>query len=452
MTPADGGRSGSAPVYRHDDFDFASEVQAAMHQGPKTATHLLLFAILGLFVAGIAWASWATVEEVTRGDGRVIPSRQMQVVQVLESGIVEEIQVRAGDMVTAGQILLRIDDIGFASELGELDAQRTAIRGQIARLEAELAGAEDITFPDDMIETALQVVVDERELFADRRVELENQLGILRRQAEQREQELAELRAADEQHAAALSRAPQELGVYYGLSPGLVPQVELLRARQRVVELNGLLEQTRRSIAGAEAAIREAHQRIEDQFLQFRAETRTELNQRRAELAVIEQSLRGAEDRVDRTDVRSPVDGIVNRVNVTTVGGVVQPGMDIIEIVPIEDSLLVEARVRPSDVAFLRPGLPATVKITAYDFSVYGGLDGEVERISADTIVDEETGESFYQIVVRTQETHLGSAEDPLPIIPGMVASVDILTGEKTILEYLLRPLQRTAGEALRER
>ena len=435
-----------------DDFDFAGELDAALHQGPRRITHLLLAVILLLFVTAGAWASWATVDEITRGDGRVIPSRQMQVVQTLDPGIVEEILIGAGDLVEPDQVLLRIDDTGFASEMGELDAQRRALLGQIARMQSELNGDEAPVFPDGLAEEAPQVIADERELFFARREELENQLNILRQQAEQREQELGELRAAEDQFATGLSLAHQELAVYNSLTPGVVPRVEILQVRQRVNELNGQLEQTRVAVNRAEAAIREAHQRIEDQFLQFRAEARRELNARRAELAVIDERLRGATDRVVRTDVRSPVAGIVNRVNVTTVGGVVQPGEDLIEIVPIEDSLLVEARIRPADVAFLRPGLPAVVKITAYDFAVYGGLDGEVERISADTIVDEETGESFYQIAVRTQDAVLGNGEEDLPIIPGMVASVDILTGERTILEYLLNPLQRGLSEALTER
>ena len=434
------------------DYDFAGELQAALHQGPRLFVHLLLIVIVLLFVAGIAWASWATVDEVTRGDGRVIPSRQMQVVQTLEPGIIEEILVVAGDVVEQGQILLRVDDTGFASEMGELEAQRRALQAQIARLQSELNGEEDPVFPDHLITEAPTVIDDERQLFEARRDELNNQLNILRQQAEQREQELEELRAAESQYATGLELGRQELAVYSNITPGVVPRVEILQVQQRVNELSGQLEQTRRAISRAEAAIRESYQRIEDQFLQFRAETRRDLNTRRNELAVIEEGLRGATDRVERTDVRSPVDGIVNRVNVTTVGGVVQPSQDLIEIVPIEDSLLIEARIRPSDVAFLRPGLPATVKLTAYDFAVYGGLDGVVERISADTIVDEETGESFYEIVVRTQEARLNSANEELPIIPGMIASVDILTGERTILEYLLRPLERGLDEALTER
>ncbi len=437
---------------RRADFDYAGDVEAALYQGPRLATHLLLLAIAALFGSGIAWASWATVEEVTRGSGRVIPSRQIQVVQTLEPGIVEEILVAEGELVELGQVLVRIDDTGFSSELGELHAQRAALRAAIARLTAEVTGEAEIDFPADLEEESLEVIVDERSLFEARRRELDSQLAILRQQAEQREQELEELRGTAEQQEGSLALARQELGVYSGLSAGVVPQVEILRLRREVNDLEGALEGTRRAIPRVESSIREAYERIEDQYLGFRAEAQREMNQRRAELAVITQSLRAAQDRVTRADIRSPVNGIVNRLNVNTVGGVVHPGMTIVEIVPLEDSLLVEAQIRPSDVAFLRPGMAATVKITAYDYAIYGGLQGAVERISADTITDEETGESFYRVIVRTDETHLGTAANPLPIIPGMIASVDILTGEKTVLDYLLKPLVRARSEALRER
>ena len=435
-----------------EDYDFATEVAAAIHQGPSRAMHLLLLAIVALFGTAIAWASWATVDEITRGDGRVVPSRQMQVIQSLEPGIVEEILVQNGDIVEVDQILVRIDDTSFSAELGELLAQQRAIRARIARLESELNGDEVVVFSDELVAEAPRAVSDERALFVARQEELSTQLGILRQQAEQREQELQELAAAEEQYVAALSVAQQQLGVYQSVGAGVVPRVEMLDVQQRVIEYSGNLEQTRGQVRRAEAAIAEAFERIEDQYLQFRSDARTQLNDERAQLEVIAERLRNAENRVTRTDIRSPVSGIVNQVNVTTVGGVIQQGENIIEIVPIEDSLLIQARIRPSDVAFLRPGLPATVKISAYDFAVYGGLDGIVERISADTIVDEETGESFYEISVRTEETTLGSPDNPLPIIPGMVASVDILTGEKSILEYLLNPLRRTMDEALTER
>ncbi len=440
-------------IRKRQDFDYATEVQAALHQGPRTRSHVFLFTIIALFAAGLFWADRAMVDEVTRGEGRVIPSRQMQVVQTLESGIVEAILVREGDIVEAGQILLRIDDTGFASTAGELRAQRRGLVAQIARLQAEVAGSGDIAFPEDLVDQVPTIAAGELSLFVTRRDELESQLSILRQQVEQRQRELEELQVTEEQYASSLALARQELAIYEPLLvSGVVSEVEVPRLRREVNDLQGQLEAVRRSVPRAESAIREATERIGDAALAFRAQTLLELNQRNSELSVIDQTLRAADVRVVRTDIRSPVHGIVNSMSVTTVGGVVQAGRNLVEIVPLDDSLLVEARIRPSDVAFLRPGQTATVKITAYDFSVYGGLQGLVERISPDTMTDQDSGETFYEIVVRTEENHLGTPERPLPIMPGMVASVDILTGEKSILDYLLKPLTKARETALRER
>ncbi len=434
-----------------EDLDFSSEVAAAARRGPSPATRLFLLIIAIVFIGAIFWADRAVLDEVTRGDGRVIPSSQLQVVQSLEGGIVEALLIGEGDLVEAGQVLLRIDDTSVSSSLGELSVQRRHLDAVIARLNAEARGEESFRVPADAEGISAQVLEQERELFEARQNELINELSILQQQVEQRQRELEELGLQEESLNGSLSLARRELGVYLSLG-ALVSQVEVLRLQREVNDLEGQLEQTRAAIPRAESAIEEAMERIEDARLSFQSEARAELNQRRADLMVIEESLRAAEDRVTRTDVRSPVNGIVNSVHVTTIGGVVQPGQPLVEIVPIEDSLLVEARIRPSDVAFLHPDQEAIVKITAYDFAIYGGLEGVIERISADTIQDETTGESFYRVTVRTEHNSLETAGGSLPIIPGMVASVDILTGEKTVLEYLLKPIVRAQTEALRER
>ncbi|MGP1397875.1 MAG: HlyD family type I secretion periplasmic adaptor subunit [Inquilinaceae bacterium] len=436
-----------------EDFDYASEVQAALHQGTSMRNHIFLFTILAMVAAGVFWADRAMVDEVTRGTGKVIPSTQLQVVQSLEGGIIKELLVREGDMVTQGQILLRIDDTGLSSSLGELRAQQRTLAAQIHRLQAEVDGADTVIFPPELIEEAPELADAERRLFEARREALESQLAIVRQQASQREQELTELKRQEVQYQSSLDLARQEMNIMAPLArSGVVPQTEMLQLRRQTNDLTGQLEATQLAIPRAESAIREARDRIEEQSLTFRSEAVRELNQRRAEAAVIDETLRAARDRVVRTDVRSPVDGIVNTINVTTVGGVTQPGQELMEIVPLDDTLLIEAEIRPSDVAFLSPGQEATVKLTAYDFSIYGGLTGIVSRISADTSVNEQTGDSFYRIIVQTEDTILGNANAPLPIIPGMVASVDILTGEKSILDYLLKPLVKARDEALRER
>ncbi len=437
-----------AILKRWSDLDFASEVESAAHRGPRPVTRLMLVGIGVIFAGFLVWAGMTTIDEVTRGEGRVIPSSQVQIVESLEGGIVDAILVRAGEFVEPGQVLLRIDDTGFASSLGEIEAQKRALRAQIARLQAETDGLPRITFPIDLAATRDHSVNDERELFAARRLELETQIRILHQQTEQRAQEVGELETEEAALDEALRLAEQELAIYLPLArSGVVPRLDVLRRRREVNSLRAELEQIRGQILRATAAIEEATAREEEARLTFQAEARRELNGRLMELSVLNETIRAAEDRVVRADIRSPVRGIVNDVVVTTVGGVVQPGMTLVEIVPIEDSLLVEARIRPSDVAFLQPGQPATVKLTAYDFSVHGGLEGQIERIGADTVTDETTGETFYRAIVRTDSNYLGTEDDPLPIIPGMLAQVDVHTGAKTVLDYLLKPLIKGLGE-----
>lgn len=435
------------------DFDYASEVQKALHQGPRMSSHIFLFTIVAMFAAGLFWADRAMVDEVTRGDGRVIPSSQMQVIQTLDSGLLKEILVREGEIVEAGQVLLRVDDTNFASRAGELEAQRRSLLAQIARLQTEVAGGTEIAFPEELVDDHPEIAASELALFLARQQGLESQTSILRQQLQQREQELEELRVNEAQYASSLDLARQELAIYEPLArTGVVAEVEVLRLRREVNDLDGRLRAARGALPRVESSIQEARDRLAEAALTFRSEAQAQLNQRRSELSVIDQSLRAAQDRVSRTDIRSPVRGIVNSLSLTTIGGVVQAGSELMQIVPLDDSLLVEARIRPADVAFLSPGLPATVKITAYDFSIYGGLRGTVERISADTLADPENGEAYYEIVVRTERNFLGTQDAPLAIIPGMIASVDILTGEKSVLDYILKPLTKARDEALRER
>ncbi len=436
-----------------EDFDYASEVQKALHQGSRRTTHIFLFTVIAMFGAALFWADRALVDEVTRGDGRVIPSSQMQVIQTLDNGILKEILVREGEIVESGQILLRIDDTNFASRAGELQAQRRSLLAQIARLEAEVSGATEIDFPPELIDDYPEVAASEFALFLARQEGLRSQTAILQQQLQQRQQEAEELRVAESQIASSLDLAQQELAIYEPLAlTGVVAEVEVLRLRREVNDLDGRLQATRLALPRVESSIQEARDRLREGTLAFRSAAQADLNQRRSELSVIDQTLLAAQDRVSRTDIRSPVHGIVNSLSLTTIGGVVQAGSELMQIVPLDDTLLVEARIRPGDVAFLSPGLPAPVKITAYDFSIYGGLRGTVERISANTLADPDGDEAYYEIIVRTDRNFLGTAEAPLAIIPGMVASVDILTGEKSILDYLLKPLTKARDEALRER
>jgi len=432
-------------------MDFANEVTAAELQGPRPVARIILMLIVLFFAAAFWWAKNATLDEVTRGQGVVIPSSQVQVVQNLEGGILKEILVREGEMVDVGQILLRIDDTSFAATYESQHQMYHTLMGQIARLTAEAEGR-PLEFPPELLAEARQVAVSERDLYNARAAELQSQLSILRKQADQRKQELTEQKGKLTQLKSSLDLANEELHMTEPLvKNGVVPKINLLRLKRDVNDLEGQIKATKLALPRAKSAVQEANRRIEEKYLAFRSEALRDLNLRKADFAQVKQQILASKDRVVRTEIRSPVKGIVKQLKVTTIGGVVRPGMDLIEIVPLDDTLLVEAKVLPSNVAFLKPGQNATVKLTAYDFSIYGGLAAKLERISADTITDEK-GESYYRIIVRTEKNELVHAGQSLPIIPGMVATVDILTGHKTVLDYLLKPILKARTQALTER
>ena len=434
-----------------EDARFVGGFDGASLYRPRRLAHLLLFAIVLFFVLFTAWASFATLDEVTRGEGRVIPSSQVQVVQNLEGGIVSGILVRESDIVEVGDVLLRLDNVKAASDLRGGRQRYLALTGAIARLQAEIE-ERGIDFPSDVMNEARRVAIDETALFNARQAALQSELEILRNQANQRDQEVAELESKLLQLERSFDLASDELEITEPLAAKrVVSKIDLLQLKRQVNDLRGELESAELSLPRLKLAQREAHRRIEERYLAFRAEAQRELNTIQIEAETLAEAIAADSDRVSRTDVRSPVRGTIKSLLVNTVGGVIQPGQDLVEIVPLEDTLLVEAQVRPADIAFLRPDQSAVVKVTAYDFAVYGGLDAEVESISADTIVDDR-GEHFFRVRVRTDSNSLDKGGEPLPIIPGMTTQVDILTGKKTVLDYLLKPILRIRDGAFRER
>lgn len=435
---------------RRRESEFAADLRAAAREGPRRSANLLLFTIVLAFVAAIFWASRAPLDEVTIGTGRVIPSSQIQVVQNLEGGILSEILIREGEIVKEGQTLLRIDDTGAVSTVRENRARSLSLEAKIARLKAEVDGSKP-KFSSELAGSAA-TIADELALYRARRAELESAISILRRQEEQRQQEIVEVQSKVKQLEDRFALANEELGIIAPMvKRGVMSKVELLRLRRQVAGLDGELQGAKLSIPRIRSALSETRRRIEEKRLTFRKEAQIELNDAGVRLNVLNEAMTAVEDRVRRTEVKSPVFGTIKQLKINTIGGVIRPGMDLLEIVPLEDNLLIEAQVRPSDIAFLRPGQIAKVKITAYDFAQYGSIEAKLEHISADTIVDDQ-GESFYQIRVRTDRSHLGNSENPLPIIPGMVAQVDILTGKKTVLDYILKPILRARERAMRER
>lgn len=436
---------------RLKDRDFMPDRIVAETEAAPLLTHgIVLLTALFVLIA-LVWANYASLEEVARAQGRVISSTQIQIIQNLEGGIIAEVMVANGDLVVKGQPLIRIDDTRFASSFNQSQSSIDALQYRAARLTAELSG-ENLTTPKDLSLGQLNLFKNEVSLYQTRKIQLQSGLDILAQQLKQHIQARQGLLSEYQKFKTNADLARQELDLTApAVKTGAVSRIELLRLQRAVNEADGLMEETRLKLPSAESVVEEAKKKIDERSQQFLSASQAEFTEVTAELNRLTFSNAALQDRVARTSVRSPVNGIVNQVLVNTIGAVVQPGMDLIEIAPSNDTLLVDAKIRPSDIAFIRPGQAATVKLTAYDYSIYGGLDAVLERISADTIIDE-SGEHFFKIQVRTGKNYLGSSTDPLPIIPGMTATVDIMTGTKTVMDYLLKPLKRAQANALRER
>ena len=310
-----------------------------------------------------------------------------------------------------------------------------------------------LAFPEDVMKAVPVQAASEESLYISRRQQLNDEIGGLKEQLIQRQQELREFTSKQAQYRQALGLQRQEINMSEPLvAQGAVSPVEVLRLKRAEVETRGQLDATTLAIPRAESAIKEVQRKIDETRGKFRSEALTQLNEARTDLNKAQATGKALEDRVSRTLVTSPVRGIVKQLLVNTIGGVIQPGSDMVEIVPLDDTLLVEAKIRPQDIAFLHPGQEAIVKFTAYDYTIYGGLKAKLEQIGADTITDEDKKTTYYMITLRTDRSHLGTDEKPLLIIPGMVASVDIITGKKSILSSLLKPIIKARAEALHER
>ncbi len=427
------------------------EVSKALIEDAPRVIRLTIWGLIAFVAFCLLWAHFAVVDEVTRGDGKAIPSSRLQKIQNLEGGIVSELFVREGQIVNIGDPLLRLDDTRFASNVGETEADRLALLLRVERLSAEVQGRE-LVVADEVREKVPRQADNEEQLFNSRRQQLLDEVAGLEEQLTQRRQELREFASKQNQFRNSLDLLRQEIRMSEPLvAEGAISPVEVLRLKRAEVESRGQLQATTLAMPRAESAIKEVERKIDETRGRFRSDALTQLNEARTDLSKIQSTGKALEDRVNRTLVTSPVRGIVKQLLVNTIGGVIQPGSDLVEIVPLGENLLVEARIRPQDIAFLHPGQEAMVKFTAYDYTIYGGLKAELEQIGADTVTDDD-GNSFYVIKLRTNKSHLGSEEHPLLIIPGMVASVDIITGKKSVLSYLLKPIIRARAEALRER
>ena len=428
--------------------DFMGDADRAILEQEPIRARILLRALFAAFVVFIVWAGLVNIDEVTRGDGKVIPSQQLQVLQSLDGGIVSQILVKEGDVVNAGQVLLQVDSTRFESSVRENRSEYLSLSAKAARLMAIREG-KPFDPPAEVMAEDPKTVAQERQLYETANSEMQTQISIARQQLEERQQELAEARSKQNQGAQAYESSMKELAVTKPLlASGAVSEMEVLRLQRDVDRFRSERDIATSQISRAQAAVTEASRKIQEVELDFRNTASKEFSETTAKLNALTQTSTGLNDKVKQSAIRSPVRGTVKRLLVNTVGGVVQPGRDIVEIVPLEGKLVLEAKVQPRDIAFLRPGQKAMVKFTAYDFSIYGGLDATLELIGADSVTDDR-GNTFYTVRVSTTKTSLA---DHLPIIPGMVAEVDIITGQKTILSYLLKPVLRAKQAAMTER
>ncbi|WP_374089847.1 HlyD family type I secretion periplasmic adaptor subunit [Methylomicrobium lacus] len=435
-----------------EDKDYVSDVNAVNLYSVPLYTHLILILSFTFIVIALIWANFATLDEVTRGSGKIIPSSHIQVVQNLEGGILSKILIKEGDLVEKGQELLQLDDVRFASSFQETKLKYYELLANNARLSAETSG-QPLKIPQEVIDHAPELAEHAKQLYQSKLSELEASTSVLAQQVRQKEQELIELKSKEDQLSRSYQLLQKEVQMSEPLlASGALSEVEMLRLRRSANDLLGELNSAKLSIPRIQAYLSENKSKLAEMKIRFQTEALKELNETKAELDRTKASTLALEDRVTRTRILSPVKGTIKQLKISTIGGVIQPGMDLLEIVPIDDTLLVEAQVRPADIAFLRPGQDAVVKLTAYDFSIYGGLKAKLEHISADTILNEEDKKPYFLIRLRTDKNYLEKNGEKLNIITGMNADVDILTGKKTVLDYLLKPILKAKQHAMRER
>ncbi len=426
-----------------------------IHDNPPVLARFILGLCALMIVAFISWAAFADIDEIARGEGKVIPVSKTQIVQSSEPGIVQQINVNLGQVVHRGDILVQLDNTTTASTLGESVAKARALGAKVERLALEEAGAFDAQFicPADILATAKNVCDNEEKLFEADRASYKNKLDVLDQRLKQHQNELVEAHANIDRLTQNIAGAQKQYDLLKPLGEKkLVAQTEVLKVQRDLVDLQGQLKVYVESLDRLQAAVNEATLQVTDLGLQLRQQALTDKGQALSELSVVDETIRGASDRVKHTDIRSPVDGIVNTLEVNTIGAYVDAGKVIAGVVPTADTLLIEAKISPRDVAFVRIGQPAVIKISAYDFSIFGALDGTVVNVSADSLVEKDKNETYYLVRIKTDKSALERDGKHYPIIPGMVASAEIMTGRKTILAYLMKPINKARSEALTER
>ena len=436
------------PTETKEDMHWDDEADLAILEQTPVKAKLLLYTIASCLTVFIIWACFAEVDEVTRGEGRVIPSKQVQVIQSLDGGIVSEILVKEGQTVLIGTPLVRIDETRAVSSLRENQAQYLAFLAKESRLKS-LAEGKPFNPPAEVRKEEPDIYDQEYALYLSSKEELESGLQIARDQAVQREKELLEVQYKKEIAEKNYESATKELAANKPLlASGAVSEIDILKLEREATRAKGDIDQARAQIGRIQSAIGEARRKISEVQQNYNSKVRTELNDVTARLNSLSEISVSLKDKVNQSVLKSPVNGKVSRLFFNTVGGVIQPGKEVLEVVPTDDALILETKIQIKDIAFIRVTQPAVVKLTAYDYSIYGALDAVVENVAADSIVDDK-GNAYYLVRVRTLKSSLGKG---LPIIPGMVAQVDIMTGKKTVLSYLLKPVLKAKSYAFSER
>jgi membrane fusion protein, adhesin transport system len=436
--------------YSESDLAYMRSLSAAVVQRSPKHLMMIVFIMVALFFSAIAWMNWAEIDVVVRGNGKVVPSRQVQIVQSLEGGVVSEILVKEGDLVKAKQALLKLSDVAFSSSFQENRLLFSELQARSIRLQAEADGSD---FDASMVKENIDPVVleSEKSLFESNRRQLDETLSILSEQISQHESALEEAQSKERRLKKTLALLKQEIKIKKPLVENrIISEIEYLQLQQREAEAEGELDIASISIPRLRSAIEEAKGKLEQNRLDFRNKAKLELNETLAELSRVAETQNALEDRVTRTTLRSPVDGVVKRLHANTIGGVVSPGNKILEVVPLGDSLLVEVQIKPADIASIDVGQKTRLKFSAYDFAIHGGIAGEVVFVSADTITNDE-GESYYIVRVLPEQIYLDDTNKRMEIKVGMTSEADIITSKKTILEYLLKPINRGLQKALTE-
>jgi len=433
------------------DYEFMHSLSAAVLEVAPTRLRFVLYFWVTAIVLFITWANFAYIDEIARGDGEIIPSGENQIIQNLEGGIVKQILVSEGEEVQKGQILLKIDNQKSEASFSSNAVQADALAAKIARLSAEAQGKE-FEVSEELVKRRPLIVDNERGLFETNKQQLSSKIEGLQERLKQKEQELAEAYTQKRYLKSSYTMIQQEVHMTEPMvKKGVRSKVDFLKLQREANDISSKYESVKQSIPRLKSAIKEVQKSIEETSYTFQSEAKVKRNEAVAELKSLQETSTALQDQVSRTVVQSPMKGIVQKLFVHTIGGVIQPGQEIMEIVPSDQALLVEVKIKPSDIAFIYFGQRAIVKFSAYDFAIYGGLDGEVVYIGADTQKDEKDN-VFYQVRIKTTKNHLTKNGEKLKIIPGMTVSVDIITGQKTVLDYILKPILKTKQYTFTER